>query len=100
MFPDGGALRKASVREGGRTAFSAPRLARNHRGRRFFISPLSRRQAPENGCLSVVGRGGFEPPKSKTSDLQSDPFGRSGIFPYEIVKLTVEPVTGIEPATG
>ncbi len=30
----------------------------------------------------VVGRGGFEPPKSKTSDLQSDPFGRSGICPY------------------
>ena len=29
----------------------------------------------------VVGRGGFEPPKSKTSDLQSDPFGRSGICP-------------------
>ena len=30
----------------------------------------------------LVGRGGFEPPKSKTSDLQSDPFGRSGICPY------------------
>ena len=29
----------------------------------------------------VVGRGGFEPPKSETSDLQSDPFGRSGICP-------------------
>ncbi len=33
----------------------------------------------------LVGRGGFEPPKSETSDLQSDPFGRSGIFPYKIV---------------
>ena len=30
----------------------------------------------------LVGRGGFEPPKSKTSDLQSDPFGRSGICPF------------------
>ena len=30
----------------------------------------------------VVGRGRFELPKSVTSDLQSDPFGRSGIFPY------------------
>ena len=30
----------------------------------------------------LVGRGGFEPPKSKTSDLQSDPFGHSGICPY------------------
>ena len=28
-----------------------------------------------------MDRGGFEPPKSKTSDLQSDPFGRSGICP-------------------
>ena len=38
-------------------------------------------------CVCVVGRGGFEPPKSKTSDLQSDPFGRSGIFPY--IKLLI-----------
>ena len=37
--------------------------------------------------LFVVGRGGFEPPKSKTSDLQSDPFGRSGICPYSIFLL-------------
>ena len=35
--------------------------------------------------LFVVGRGGFEPPKSKTSDLQSDPFGRSGICPYQVL---------------
>ena len=33
----------------------------------------------------MVGRGGFEPPKSKTSDLQSDPFGRSGICPYYLI---------------
>ena len=32
--------------------------------------------------LLLVGRGRFELPKSVTSDLQSDPFGRSGIFPY------------------
>ena len=35
----------------------------------------------------LVGRGGFEPPKSKTSDLQSDPFGRSGICPFYITFL-------------
>ncbi len=35
----------------------------------------------------LVGRGGFEPPKSKTSDLQSDPFGRSGICPFIITFL-------------
>ena len=31
----------------------------------------------------LVGEGGFEPPKSLTTDLQSAPFGRSGILPYE-----------------
>ena len=30
----------------------------------------------------LVGRGGFEPPKSVTADLQSAPFSHSGIFPY------------------
>ena len=34
----------------------------------------------------MVGRGGFEPPKSKTSDLQSDPFGHSGICPFMKLK--------------
>lgn len=32
--------------------------------------------------LFVVGGGGFEPPKSETSDLQSDAFGHSAIRPY------------------
>ena len=31
-----------------------------------------------------VGRGGFEPPKSETADLQSAPFGHSGTYPYEV----------------
>lgn len=30
----------------------------------------------------LVGGGGFEPPKSETTDLQSVPFGRSGTLPY------------------
>ena len=29
----------------------------------------------------MVGEGGFEPPKSLTTDLQSAPFGHSGIPP-------------------
>ena len=29
-----------------------------------------------------MGEGGFGPPKSVTTDLQSAPFGRSGIPPY------------------
>ena len=32
----------------------------------------------------MVGEGGFEPPKSLTTDLQSAPFGHSGTLPYSI----------------
>ena len=32
----------------------------------------------------MVGEGGFEPPKSLTTDLQSAPFGHSGTLPYFI----------------
>ena len=32
-----------------------------------------------------MGRGGFEPPKALPADLQSVPFGHSGIHPYGIV---------------
>ena len=31
-----------------------------------------------------MGRGGFEPPKSATADLQSAPFGHSGTYPHKI----------------
>ena len=35
------------------------------------------------GCLfCLVGEGGFEPPKALLTDLQSAPFGHSGIPPY------------------
>ena len=37
-----------------------------------------------------VGRGGFEPPKSVTADLQSAPFGHSGTYPYEVVLCNPE----------
>ncbi len=33
------------------------------------------------GVEEVVGRAGFEPAKALPSDLQSDPFGRSGTSP-------------------
>ena len=36
------------------------------------------------GDRYLVGEGGFEPPKSVTTDLQSAPFDRSGIPPYSI----------------
>jgi hypothetical protein len=36
----------------------------------------------------MVEGGGFEPPKSMTTDLQSVPFGRSGIPPDEELTFT------------
>ena len=42
----------------------------------------------------VVGADGFEPPKSSTADLQSAPFGHSGIRPKKS-----EPLVGFEPTT-
>ena len=36
----------------------------------------------QNCSHFLVERGGFEPPKSLTTDLQSAPFGHSGTSPY------------------
>ena len=36
----------------------------------------------QNYSHFLVERGGFEPPKSLTTDLQSAPFGHSGTSPY------------------
>ena len=46
--------------------------------------------------FNLVGRSGFEPLKTKSTDLQSVAFGRSAIFPY---KKNLELVVGIEPTT-
>ena len=50
---------------------------------------------PDGVTVFLVEEGGFEPPKSVTTDLQSAPFGRSGTPPYEVVEL----VDGFEPPT-
>ncbi len=43
------------------------------------------------GCkplrMKMVGGEGFEPSKSKTADLQSAPFGHSGIHPFTVAAL-------------
>ena len=39
---------------------------------------------PDGVTVLLVGAGGFEPPKSSTTDLQSAPFGHSGTLPYSI----------------
>ena len=59
--------------------------AQNKREYRFVLS-------------SLVGGGGFEPPKSLTTDLQSAPFGHSGNLPYSLAEI-VELVDGLEPPT-
>ena len=50
--------------------------------------------------LLLVGEGGFEPPKSSTTDLQSAPFGHSGTLPYSLHRQErMELVDGLEPPT-
>ena len=44
-----------------------------------------------------MGGGGFEPPKQVAADLQSVPFGHSGIHPFVIKNK--KPMAGIEPVT-
>jgi hypothetical protein len=41
-----------------------------------------------------VGQDGFEPPKSKTTDLQSVPFGHSGIAPQRTIFRSILSVFG------
>ena len=40
-----------------------------------------RQLAKSSDYLGLVGEGGFEPPKHDATDLQSAPFGHSGILP-------------------
>ena len=58
---------------------------------RHFCNYLfsTKKRHPKGYRFLVVGRGRFELPKSVTSDLQSDPFGRSGIFPYMKLKRSL-----------
>ena len=48
-------------------------------------------QYPVRILESLVGAGGFEPPKLKAADLQSVPIGHSGTRPYSVV---VHPCAG------
>ena len=40
------------------------------------------------GAYLYMGRGGFEPPKQFAADLQSVPFGHSGLCPFVRLSLT------------
>ena len=73
---------------------------------RFGLSTNDRgllwwRTVTQTSEVIMVEGGGFEPPKSLTTDLQSVPFGRSGIPPGEeaLISQFVELAMGLEPAT-
>ena len=79
------------------------------------MSPTSFQTAPSRAMkllliifvIKRMGRGGFEPPKQFAADLQSVPFGHSGIHPkYRIFNCTIlywflntKPMIGLEPIT-
>ena len=94
------------VGEGGFACLRAGRSAALMRRRRIIhfrspSNPPDEKKKPSHLTVqrfSLVGEGGFEPPKSLTTDLQSAPFGHSGTRPYEIFNL-VELVDGLEPPT-
>jgi hypothetical protein len=63
-----------------------------------------------HACRSLVGRGGFEPPKASPTDLQSVPFDHSGTSPAKLgysvfyfsfaFFLPMELAKGLEPPTS
>ena len=73
----------------------------------FRQERISMQTAPPKQCRLLVGEGGFEPPKAVPADLQSVPFGHSGIPPYSLLfgrwsripPGEVELVDGLEPPT-
>ena len=61
------------------------------------MSPTSFQTAPPRGKKIKMGGGGFEPPKHYAADLQSVPFGHSGIHPFLL--NSKKPMIGLEPIT-
>ena len=61
--------------------FAAAKYGRRRMKRQ--IMPRQKKKNPNTVAFGFwMGEGGFGPPKSVTTDLQSAPFGRSGIPPY------------------
>ena len=73
-------MERAAGIEPARSAWKADVLPLNYARLdvRARLDTVRVQRADETG---MVGGGGFEPPKALPSDLQSDPFGRSGIPP-------------------
>ena len=51
-----------------------------------ILSDQNKKPVHSDWFFVLVGAGGFEPPKSKTTDLQSAPFGHSGTLPYLVIR--------------
>ena len=49
-----------------------------------FLSIKKPKAEEKSSAFELVGEGGFEPPKALPADLQSVPFGHSGIPPYSV----------------
>ena len=64
-----------------------------------LYSVHEKRHGNKYRVFQAMGGGGFEPPKQFAADLQSVPFGHSGIHPYSIIKYNRQPMNGLEPLT-
>ena len=69
-----------------------------HQHIKFYPYPLGVKK-PLYMKWFLVGEDGFEPSKSKTTDLQSAPFGRSGTLPCVRDKQKLIPVCGAGDGT-
>ena len=67
------------------------------------MSPTSFQTAPPRDKKNKMGGDGFEPSKHYAADLQSVPFGHSGIHPFiafwQLLALSKKPMIGLEPIT-
>ena len=89
LFPQplGRALKKRSAAPASPPCFrrrrrSAPLLFESTLAAPFARQIKQKLQYPVRILESLVGAGGFEPPKLKAADLQSVPIGHSGTRPY------------------
>ena len=63
------------------SAWKAEVLPLNYTRTGTSPAPKTAAKTAMNGTIQMVEGGGFEPPKAEPSDLQSDPFDRSGTPP-------------------
>ena len=72
------------------------------------MSPTSFQTAPPRGTIELwklqirrfqMDGEGFEPSNASPADLQSVPFGHSGIHPQNMMLYASKPMSGLEPLT-